>query len=187
MTSRSFLLLVLVLSLAAASPVVVAAHPFQLPLPVFLTALPQSQPHTHGQDVATRGDHVMGFSHEKTTHHFRLFPDGGEIAVSANDPADALSISQIRTHLSHIAQMFADGNFQAPMLIHDTNPPGTATMARLKSEIRYDFSSTPTGAAIRIRTGDSAATDAIHAFLLFQILDHHTNDSPAIAKPPAAI
>ena len=126
----------------------------------------------------------MGFSHEKTTHHFLLFADGGEIAVSANDPADKASIDQIRTHLSHIAKMFADGNFQAPMLIHDTNPPGAATMGRLKDQIRYTFTETASGASIRITTTNPATTDAIHAFLLFQILDHHTNDSPAITPPP---
>jgi hypothetical protein len=34
-------------------------------------------------DVVKRGKHVMGFSHEATTHHFRLFKDGGGIAVTA--------------------------------------------------------------------------------------------------------
>src|SRR5712664_1312601 len=83
------------------------------------------------EDVVKRGEHVMGFSHEATTHHFRLFKDGGEIAVTAKDPNDETSIEQIRTHLGHIAKMFSSGNFNAPMLIHDTNPPGTATMIRL--------------------------------------------------------
>jgi hypothetical protein len=30
----------------------------------------------------------MGFSHDKTTHHFRLYPDGGAIEVTADDPND---------------------------------------------------------------------------------------------------
>src|SRR6266404_2025968 len=101
------------------------------------------------EDVVKRGEHVMGFSHEPTTHHFRLFNDGGEIDVKANDPKDKASIDQIRTHLGHIAKMFASGNFKAPMLIHDTNPPGTATMTRLKEQIRYEFSETDRGARIR--------------------------------------
>jgi hypothetical protein len=97
-------------------------------------------------DVVKRGDHVMGFSHEATTHHFRLFKDGGEIAVGANDAKDKSSIDQIRTHLAHIAKMFAAGNFNAPMIIHDANPPGVATMTRLKDQIRYEFSETERGA-----------------------------------------
>jgi hypothetical protein len=140
-----------------------------------------SQGHgAHPQGVIERGDHVMGFSHEKTTHHFRLFPDGGEIAVSANDPNDSASIEHIRAHLGHITKLFSAGNFSAPMLIHDTNPPGVATMTRLKQKIRYEYSETERGARIRLVTAGPDTTDAVHAFLLFQIVDHGTGDAPAI-------
>ena len=44
--------------------------------------------HDHHAAVNERGDHVMGFDHEKTTHHFRLTKSGGVIEVSANDPKD---------------------------------------------------------------------------------------------------
>src|SRR2546430_12180329 len=126
--------------------------------------------------VVKRGEHVMGFSHDATAHHFRLFNDGGEIDVRANDPKDKASIDQIRTHLGHIAKMFASGNFKAPMLIHDTNPPGTATMTRLKERIRYEFSETDRGARIRLVTSSPEATDSVHAFLVFQIVHHRTHD-----------
>ena len=55
----------------------------------------------------------MGFDHDKTTHHVGLLPDGGFIQVEANDAQDIASRDQIRMHLSHIATMFADGNFKA--------------------------------------------------------------------------
>ncbi|SPE25161.1 conserved exported hypothetical protein [Candidatus Sulfopaludibacter sp. SbA3] len=42
-------------------------------------------------EMNNRGDRVMGFSHEKTTHHFRLYADGGAIEVTANDPRDTAS------------------------------------------------------------------------------------------------
>jgi hypothetical protein len=110
-----------------------------LPLLLSLAILPgmtrgqqNPSPDQRSEDVVKRGEHVMGFSHEATTHHFRLFNDGGEIDVRANDPKDKASIDQIRTHLRHVAKMFASGNFKAPTLIHDTNPPGTATMTRLE-------------------------------------------------------
>lgn len=74
-----------------------------------------------------RADHAMGFSQEKTTHHFRLYADGGAIEVEAKEATDSESRDQVRMHLSHIAKMFADGNFQAPMLVHDQTPPGAAT------------------------------------------------------------
>ena len=47
-------------------------------------------------EVNHRGDREMGFSHEKTTHHFRLAKDGGAIEVTANDPNDTQSRDQIR-------------------------------------------------------------------------------------------
>ena len=133
------------------------------------------------EGVVKRGEHIMGFSHEATTHHFRLFRDGGEIDVTANDPKDKTNIDQIRTHLGHIAKMFASGNFNAPMLIHDTNPPGTATMTRLKQQIRYEFSEIDRGARIRLVATSPETTDAVHAFLLFQIVDHRTQDVPTIS------
>lgn len=136
------------------------------------------------QGVAERGDHVMGFSHEKTTHHFLLYPNGGEINVSANDANDKGSVEQIRTHLSHIAKMFAAGNFKAPMLIHDTNPPGVPAMIRLKESIKYDYFETERGGRIRLSTENPQAVDAIHAFLLFQIIDHQTGDKPSITSEP---
>jgi hypothetical protein len=148
-----------------------------------ITAGQQSSPpdqNTRQGGVVQRGDHVMGFSHDETTHHFLLLKDGGEIVVSANDPNDKSSIEEIRMHLAHIAKMFADGNFKAPLIIHDTNPPGVATMTRLKGQIRYEVSETKQGAMIRIFTASSETTDAVHAFLLFQIVDHQTADSPAI-------
>lgn len=126
--------------------------------------------------------HVMGFSHDATNHHFRLLKDGGEILVTVNDPNDKASIEEIRTHLNHIVGMFSDRNFDAPMLIHDTNRPGVATMTRLKSGIRYGVSEIPHGAMIRIQTSSSETTDAVYAFLLFQIVDHKTGDAPTIGS-----
>jgi hypothetical protein len=136
------------------------------------------------QGVVERGDHVMGFSHEKTAHQFLLYPNGGEISVSANDPSDKGSVEQIRMHLGHIGKMFAAGNFNAPMLIHDTDPPGVPTMTRLKDAIEYEYSETERGARIRLVTENSQAIDAIHAFLLFQIIDHRTGDKPSIQREP---
>jgi hypothetical protein len=157
-----------------------------LMLPVVLTARtqqPSDQHHNHQQDkqrvdgVNERGDHAMGFSHEKTTHHFRLTAEGGAIEVSANDPNDAASREQIRTHLSHIAKLFKEGDFNTPMLIHGEAPPGVATMTRLKADISYTFERIEFGARVRIATATAEAVEAIHEFLRYQIKDHQTGDS----------
>ena len=63
----------------------------------------------HQAMINEHGDDVMGFSHEKTTHHFELNYEGGAIDVRANDVRDTQSRDQICSHFRHIAQMFADG------------------------------------------------------------------------------
>jgi hypothetical protein len=132
--------------------------------------------HDHG-GVASRGDHAMGFSHETTTHHVHLYKTGGGIEVSANDRKDTASRDQIRMHLSHIAKLFAAGDFDVPMFIHDRTPPGAKVMSKLRNRIRYKYRETDRGAKILITTGNEQAVEAIHDFLRFQITDHQTGDS----------
>jgi hypothetical protein len=146
-----------------------------------LTSACAQQSDPHHESVMQHGDHVMGFSHEKTTHHFRLYADGGAIEVTANDPNDTESRDQIRTHLSHIAGMFAAGNFDAPMLIHSQVPPGVPTLQKLRKEVSYHFEIVERGGRVRITTKNSAALDAIHEFLRFQISDHQTGDPTTIS------
>jgi hypothetical protein len=136
---------------------------------------------TRAPGVDTRGDHAMGFSHERSTHHFRLLQDGGAIDVTANDPNDTVTRDEIRNHLSHIAQMFMNGNFQVPMFIHDTMPPGVALMKSERDNIAYAFEPIPNGGRVRIATTDAEALHAVHQFLAFQIDDHRTGDPHTIA------
>jgi hypothetical protein len=126
--------------------------------------------------MMNRGDARMGFSHDKTTHHFLLLKDGGTIQVSTNDPKDTASKGHIRMHLSHVAQMFSEGNFNIPMFIHDTTPPGVPTMEKLHNEIHYHYQETATGGKITMATANPKALEAVHEFLRFQINEHQTGD-----------
>lgn len=137
----------------------------------------------HAAGVDTRGDHAMGFSHEKSAHHFYLLENGGTIEVVANDPNDIATRDEIRAHLSHIAGMFSDGNFEVPMFIHDTVPPGVPVMKSKHGAITYVFAPTTNGGQVHIATTDAAAVKAIHEFLVFQIDDHRTGDSKGITQP----
>ncbi len=136
----------------------------------------------HHDGVNQRGDHAMGFSHEKTTHHFLLKLDGGVIQVEANQPEDTTSRDQIRQHLRHIAKKFAAGDFDAPMFIHAQTPPGVPAMQRLKTEIKYEFEEMERGARVLISTRNAEAIKAIHEFMRFQIKDHQTGDSGEVEK-----
>jgi len=134
----------------------------------------------HAAGVDTRGDHAMGFSHEKSAHHFRLLSDGGAIEVVANEPNDSATRDEIRAHLSHIARMFTHSNFQVPMFIHNNVPPGVPMMESRRAAIAYTFEPIPTGGRIRIATVDRDALEAIHQFLAFQIDDHRTGDPKTV-------
>ena len=126
----------------------------------------------------------MGFDHLKTTHHFLLRPDGGVIQVEANDPKDTKSRDEIRQHLGHIVQLFANGDFTSPMLIHAQTPPGVPAMKRLKAAIKYRFESTPRGGRVHITTSNPDALTAVHEFLRFQISDHATGDDSGKGEKP---
>ena len=122
----------------------------------------------------------MGFSQEKTTHHFALTYDGGIIDVRANDSRDTENRDEIRSHFKHIAAMFADGDFSSPMLVHAQNVPGTATMTQKKDQLHWTLEDTPRGARLVVTADTKPALDALHDFLRFQITDHNTGDCPMV-------
>jgi len=144
---------------------------------------PRAQHTEHHHQVEKDGDVAMGFSHEKTTHHFWLHADGGAIQVDADSEADADSRERIQSHLAHIAVRFAEGDFALPMQVHSVTPPGADTMSRLRARIHYTYEPSPTGGRVQIRTDDPEALAAIHDFLRFQITDHQTGDPLEVTEP----
>ena len=73
--------------------------------------------------------------------------------------------------------MFGDGNFDAPMLVHDSaNVPGTNVMAARKNMITYRYEDSPAGGRVSITTTDPDALAAVHQFLRYQIAEHNTGD-----------
>ncbi len=136
----------------------------------------------HQAEVNQRGAQAMGFSQTKTTHHFRLYADGGAIEVTAKRAKDLASRQQIRQHLQEIAQAFANGDFAKPQHTHVQVPPGVAEMTQLKTEIAYRYEPLRRGGRVRLSTASPDARKAVHEFLRFQITDHQTGDSDA-AQP----
>jgi hypothetical protein len=132
--------------------------------------------------VESHGDQAMGFPHQKTTHHFRILPDGGAREIVANDSKDLTNTEAIRLHLSHIAMMIGTGDFSAPMFIHDGVPPGVTTMRLMKSVIHYAYEEMPSGGRVRIKSGDPIAVASIHDFMRFQITEHQTGDALEVAQ-----
>jgi hypothetical protein len=158
---------------------------------LFVTLNPlDAQTAQTGSGVAVPRNDAMELNQEKTTHHFKLLPNGGTIEITADDPSDATTRDAIRKHVAKIAAMFAEGNFSIPTFVHGQKPPGVDSMTRLKSTISYAAESLPNGGGVRITTANSAALAAVHDFLRFQIQEHKTGDSlaepvPAKRKHPA--
>ena len=154
---------------------------FVLSIPVLAAEDPPACPlhaaHSKAEaELDQRGDRVMGFDHARTTHHFRIEPDGGVIQVEANDAADTESRQAIRTHLAEIAKAFSRGDFSSPYAIHQRVMPGVPVLIEKKEAVRYLYEETGQGARVRITTEDSGAVAAVHEFLRAQIGDHRTGD-----------
>jgi len=137
---------------------------------------------SHQAGVEKRGDQAMGFSHEKTHHHFVLYEDGGAIQVLADSSTDKESVTAIRAHLAMIRDMFTSGNFNMPMFIHDIVVPGTQNMKRLRSDILYTYQDLPLGGEVLVQSRNDLAVRAVHNFIRFQIKDHHTGDSNMVSQ-----
>ena len=136
---------------------------------------------SHGQDqhraMNDRGAMAMGFDQEKTVHHFLLYYDGGAIDISAKDPGDGSDRDAIRSHLPHIAMMFGRGDFDVPMLVHDTREiPGVSSLSARTDRVAYRYRETPNGGRLDMITTDPEALAALHAFLRYQIREHQTGD-----------
>ena len=132
--------------------------------------------HLMPMSLNDRGEMGMGFSQTATTHHFLLTASGGAIVVEANDPNDKESRDAIHMHLHHIQHAFQSGDFDIPMFVHDTLPPGVLTMKERAKRIHYAIELTPNGGRVVIQTKDKVALDAVHNFLRFQITEHRTGD-----------
>jgi hypothetical protein len=124
--------------------------------------------------VQQRGEVVMGVNQYTSRHVFEPLPDGGRIELqrSVDDSAGA---AQIRRHMQMIARQFAAGDFRLPGVVHAREVPGTRVMAARRAAISYTVESLPRGGAVRVRSTDAVAVQAIHDFLAFQRQDHHAS------------
>ena len=121
--------------------------------------------------VQARGREAMGVDQYTSTHLFEPLPDGGRIELQ-RDVSDSAGRAQIIAHMGRIAGAFATGNFTLPGFVHAREVPGTKVMASEREKISYTVEGLPRGAALRLRTTDTAAVEAIHEFLAFQRMDH---------------
>ena len=120
-----------------------------------------------------RGQMVMGVDQYMSHHVFEDLPDGGRIVLEVDSASDTAAIARIRDHMHAIAGDFARGDFSKPFMVHQEQVPGTDVMTARRGLITYEETDRPSGGEVRIRTTDSAAVVAVHAFLAFQRGAHH--------------
>jgi len=133
-------------------------------------------------EMKARGAAAMGFDQDTTTHHFRLFADGGAIEVSVNQAGDTAGLSQVRGHLREITGEFARGDFAKPLATHAEMPPGADVMTARKATLTFAYEDLPLGGRVRIVTTDATTLAAVHDFLRYQIREHATGD-PLVVSP----
>lgn len=114
----------------------------------------------------------MGVDQYTSAHQFDDLPDGGRIELQ-RQVEDSAGVEQIRSHLQHIADAFAAGDFRIPAFVHDRESvPGTSVMAARRDAITYEYRDLPRGGEVRMTSDDPEAVGAIHEFLAFQRQDH---------------
>ena len=149
-----------------------------LALALMVSAQTTATKEDHGHhDMEQRGNKGMGFTQDKTTHHFLLNKNGGAIQVTANSGDDKANLNHIRMHLGHIRAAFKSGDFNIPGFVHDQTPPGVPAMVKLKDQIHYTYEDIANGGRVTISSANHEAVEAVHNFLRFQITEHKTGDA----------
>jgi hypothetical protein len=124
-------------------------------------------------EVSERGQDVMPFSLNATTHIFINNPAGGIQQVVAKNPNDATQVSFIREHLQEIRDQFLKGNFSAPSQIHSQNMPGLATLeAATAGQLIIDYKNIEGGAQLTYTSANADLILALHQWFDAQVSDH---------------
>ncbi|MGW2051906.1 aspartate carbamoyltransferase [Streptomyces sp. NPDC001858] len=139
---------------------------------VLLIGSPQQDGDDRQETVAERGQSVMPFDLEATTHRFTPTKTGGVQDVVADQPDDAKQIGLIRTHLQQEAKAFSQGDFGDPAQIHGDSMPGLKGLQEGYEHIEVHYRERPEGAALTYTTDEPALVDALHDWFKAQLSDH---------------
>jgi len=145
---------------------------FSLMLVIFAACANDRGELSRQEEVAQRGDTVMPFDLERTTHVFVPLDDGGRQRVIVDEPSDERQVSLVRRHLREEAKAFASGDFSDPAEIHGHAMPGLRELEAAYRRIEVAYSTIPAGAQIRYRSSDASVVSALHRWFDAQLMDH---------------
>lgn len=134
--------------------------------------------------VAERGQSVMPFNLDRTTHHFTKSGSGGVQTVVADDPGDSSQVGLIRQHLRQEAERFRRGDFTDPASIHGDQMPGLAVLRDSTGKATVTYATTDDGARITYTSGDTEIVAALHAWFDAQVSDHGLHATPGAPSDP---
>jgi hypothetical protein len=124
------------------------------------------------RQVAERGQDVMPFDLEQTTHYFTPTDTGGVQDVVTDQPGDTEQIALIRTHLQEEAEAFRQGDFGDPARIHGDTMPGLAELESGHDDFQVHYGERPDGATLTYTTEEPALVQALHDWFDAQLSDH---------------
>lgn len=127
---------------------------------------------TREEVIAQRGERVMPFDLDATTHVFDPTTFGGVQRVVADDPSDDDQIALVRRHLRHEMERFRVGDFGDPATIHGHDMPGLAVLEARAEELEITLRALPDGAELTYRSDDPEVVDALHDWFAAQLADH---------------
>ena len=131
-------------------------------------------------EIRARGQQVMPFDLNRTTHVFAKTAVGGVESVLIKSDADRSQIPLIRSHLRKEQRRFSRGDFSDPMAIHGMQMPGLDTLRRRASEITITYHSIPRGAHLRYSTANKTVLSALHEWFDVQLMDHASDARPMV-------
>jgi hypothetical protein len=123
-------------------------------------------------EVAAKGQQVMPFDLDRTTHRFAKTATGGVQTVVADNASDSGQIKLIREHLTEENTKFGQGDFGDPATIHGAQMPGIAELSEGYEDITTDYTNLPDGARITYVTDDPDLAKALHTWFDAQLSDH---------------
>jgi hypothetical protein len=85
-------------------------------------------------------------------------------------------------HVMFVARQHGTTDHAAAGPVASIFVPGTATLLRLKSDVKYTATKTDTGSRIEIVTTNPQAVQAVHEYLRFQINELRTGDLDAVVR-----
>lgn len=122
-------------------------------------------------EIAERGEMVMPFDLDRTTHIFDKQDDGGLQQVISDD-GDVEQIELIRVHLAEEAERFSNGDFHDPAMIHGDDMAGLHELMTGADQLNITYSDIEDGAQILYTADDPALVTALHSWFDQQVSDH---------------